>query len=136
MSLSDLFKKKPKEEDVPQAPGNPTTMILFRLLAVGYVGWIMKDLVVAYMAGGEEAPSLGLLIGAFVVFGAGITFILVTTIQQWKYMKREYDTYNEQVAAEYAAEEAAKLAAEQEEDPADDEEILEEPEETPEEEEA
>ena len=130
MSLSDLFKKKPREEATPQAPGNPTTMILFRVLAVGYLIWILKDLTVAYMAGGEEAPSLTLLIATFAVFGAGIVFIVITSIRQWKLMKAEYDAYNEQVAADYAAEEAAKLAeAGQEEDPADDEEILELPEE-------
>lgn len=126
MSLSDLFKKKPREEEEERAPGNPTTMILFRVLAVGYVLWILKDLVQAYIAGGEEAPSLGLLIGTIVVFGAGIAFIVVTSIQQWKRMKTEYDDYNERVAAEYAAQEAAEAAAQ--EDPADDEPVLELPE--------
>lgn len=132
MSLSDLFKKKPKEEETPRAPGNPTTMIFFRILAVGYVIWILKDLVVAYMAGGEDAPSLGMLITTIVVFGAGIAFIVVSSIKQWKTMKADFDAYNDQVAAEYAEEEASREEAE--EDPADDEEILELPEETPEEE--
>ena len=111
MSLSDLFKKKPQEEN--RAPGNPTTMIFFRILAVGYVAWIMKDLVVAYKAGGADAPSLKMLIITFVAFGAGIAFIVISSIRHWKQMKADYDAYNEQVAADYAAEEAAKLAAEQ-----------------------
>lgn len=121
MSLSDLFKKKPQEEN--RAPGNPTTMILFRALAIGYLVWILKDLVVAYRAGGEEAPSLTLLLVTLIVFGAGIIFIVVSSIMQWKRMKAEYDAYNQQVAEEYAAEEAAQLAQAQD-DPADDEEIL------------
>ena len=125
MSLSDLFKKKPREEE-NRTPGNPTTMILFRALAVGYLIWILKDLVVAYMAGGEEAPSMTLLIVTFAVFCAGIAFIVISSIRQWKTMKAEYDAYNEQVAADYAAQEAAELA-EAEEDPADDEPVLEEP---------
>ena len=124
MSLSDLFKKKPQEEN--RAPGNPTTMILFRVLAIGYLIWILKDLVEAYMAGGADAPSLKMLIITLVVFGAGIIFIVVSSIRQWKQMKAAYDEYNEQVAAEYAAEEAAKLAAEQDDE--EDEEILELPE--------
>ena len=107
-------------------------MIFFRILAVGYVIWILKDLVVAYMAGGEDAPSLGMLITTIVVFGAGIAFIVVSSIKQWKTMKADFDAYNDQVAAEYAEEEASREEAE--EDPADDEEILELPEETPEEE--
>lgn len=131
MSLSDLFKKKPKEEETTRAPGNPTTMMLFRALAVGYVLWILKDLVVAYMEGGEEAPSLTVLIAAIVVFGAGITFIVVSSIKQWKHLKADYDAYNEQVAAEYAEQEEAERKAE--ENPADDEEILELPEEESEE---
>lgn len=128
MSLSDLFKKKPQEEPQNRAPANPTTMLLFRALAVGYVLWILKDLIQGYIAGGEEAPSLGLVIGAALVFGAGIAFIVVTSIKQWKAMKQEYDAYNEEVAAQYAAEEAAQAQAADEEDPADDEPILELPE--------
>lgn len=126
MSLSDMFKKKDTEQEEVRQPGNPTTMVMFRVLAVGYILWILKDLVEAYMAGGEEAPSLGLLIGAIVVFGAGCTFIVISTIKQWKTMKAEYDEYNEQVAAAYAAEEAAKAAeACEDEDPSDDEDLLE-----------
>ena len=127
MSLFDKFKKSPKEQET-KAPANPTNAMFFRVLAVGYVLWIMKDLVKAYLAGGPEAPSLTTLLVACILLGGGCVFVVVMSIRQYKQMKRQYDAYNEQVAAEYAAEEAAKLAEELEEDPADDEDTLELPE--------
>ena len=130
MSLFDLFKKKEADPQEVRQPGNPTTMVMFRVIAIGYILWSLKDLVQAYMAGSEEAPSLTLLIATIVVFGAGCTFIAISTIKQYRVMKAELAEYNEWVAAEYAAEEAARAEAEvyAEEDPSDDEDMLELPE--------
>lgn len=112
MGLFNFGKKKPVEDEAqtPQQPGNPTTMILFRVLAIGYVLWILKDLVQAYLAGGEEAPSLGLLLGAIVVLGGGCVVIGILSYQHWKRMKEEERQYKEEMARQ--AEEEARLEAE------------------------
>ena len=107
MGLFNFGKKKPEEteEQGPKDPGNPTTMIMFRILAIGYVIWILKDLVQAYIAGGEEAPSLPLLLGAIVVLGAGCVVVAIMSYRQWKEMKAAQKVYNEEVARQYAEEE-------------------------------
>ena len=106
MALFNFGKKKEKtEEQGPQNPGNPTTMIMFRLLAIGYVIWILKDLVQAYIAGGEEAPSLPLLLGSIAVLGAGCVIVGIMSFKQWKVMKEAQKEYNEELARQYAEEE-------------------------------
>ena len=104
------FGKKNQSEEQQSQPGNPTTMLMFRVLAIGYVLWMLKDLVVAYIAGGEEAPSLAVLIGAIVVLGGGCVWIGWMSYKQWKQMKEAQRIYNEEVARQYAEEE--RLAAE------------------------
>ena len=107
MGLFNFGKKNQEkaEEQGPQNPGNPTTMIMFRILAIGYVIWILKDLVKAYIDGGEEAPSLPLLLGAIAVLGAGCVIVAIMSYQQWKRMKEAQKIYNEEVARQYAEEE-------------------------------
>ena len=119
MALFNFGKKKQEEVDdqTPQNPGNPTTMIMFRVLAIGYVIWILKDLVEAYIAGGEEAPSLPLLLGAIAVLGAGCVIVGIMSYKQWKQMKEAQKIYNEEVARQAAEEErleAEKKALEEE----------------------
>ena len=47
MGLFNFGKKNQEvqEDSAPQNPGNPSTMVMFRALAIGYVLWILKDLV-------------------------------------------------------------------------------------------
>ena len=107
------FGKKNAQQEEPQEqrqPGNPTTMLMFRVLAVGYVLWMLKDLVVAYFSGAEDRPSLGLLIGAILVLGGGCVWIGWMTYKQWKLMKEAERKYNEEMARQ--AEEEARLEAE------------------------
>ena len=115
MGLFQFGKKNTQQEQdqTPKNPGNPTTMLLFRVLAIGYVLWILKDLVAAYFAGGPEAPSLGLLLGAIAVLGGGCVFIGIMSYKQWKKMKVLEKAYNEEIARQYAEEErlAAQKAA-------------------------
>ena len=113
MALFNFGKKKQEETDdqTPKNPGNPTTMIGFRVLAIGYIIWILKGLVTAYIAGGEEAPSLPLLIGAIVVLGGGCVAIGIMSYKQWKQMKAALKEYNDEVARLAAEEE--RLAEEQ-----------------------
>ena len=110
MALFNFGKKKEeKEEQGPQNPGNPTTMIMFRLLAIVYVIWILKDLVQAYIAGGEEAPSLPLLLGSIAVLGAGCVIVGIMSFKQWKVMKEAQKEYNEELARQYAEEERLEV---------------------------
>ena len=100
-----------------KAPGNPTTMILFRVLAIGYVIWMLKDVVKAYFAGGSDAPSGLLVLVAVLVLGGGCVWIGIMSYKQYKQMKEAERIYNEEVARQYAEEErleAERKALEQE----------------------
>ena len=139
MGLFNFGKKKNadvEEDQTPQQPGNPTTMIMFRVLAIGYVLWIVKDLFVAYFAGGEDAPSLTMLLVASVLLVGGCVAIGIMSYGQWKRMKQLEKEYREEMAR--IAEEEARLEAEKaalEEEYPDDGEYYEEEEELLEEEE-
>ena len=106
-----LFKKN-NQEEAPRRPVNPTNMVLIRLLAVGYVLWILKDLVTGYIQGDPNAPSLLWMIIIAVVFLAGCGWILWMTIRQYKQLKAQ----QEAEAAALAEAEAALEAAQEEED--------------------
>ena len=88
-----------------KAPGNPTTMILFRVLAIGYVIWMLKDVVKAYFAGGPDAPSGIFVLVSCLVLGAGCVWIGIMSYRQYKQMKEAERIYNEEVARQYAEEE-------------------------------
>ena len=106
------FGKK-DEQSQQRQPGNPTTMVMFRILAIGYVLWMLKDFVMAYVNGAEDAPSLLAVIGVSVLFVGACTWLGIMTYKQWKQMKEEYQAYNEEVARQYAEQE--RLAQEQKE---------------------
>ena len=111
MGLFNFGKKKDKEaEKETQQPGNPTTMMLFRALAIGYVLWMLKGLIEAYVKGGEDAPTLMMLVGAIVLLGGGCVFIGIMSYRQWKRMKAEVAAYNEEMARQ--VEEEERLEAE------------------------
>lgn len=119
MGLFNFGKKNPQEEEVQEqkAPGNPTTMILFRVLAIGYVIWMLKDVVKAYFAGGPDAPSGIFVLVSCLVLGAGCVWIGIMSYKQYKQMKEAERIYNEEVARQYAEEErleAERKALEQE----------------------
>lgn len=101
-----LFNSKKNKEETPRAPANPNSFLVIRLLAVGYLLWMVKDLFELYIAGGEDAPSLWLLILTTVLFVAGSAWIAVTSWKQYKQMQA--------AAAQEAAEAEALLEAENE----------------------
>ena len=107
MGLFNFGKKNPQEEEVQEkkAPGDPTTMLLFRVLAIGYVVWMLKDVIKVYFEGGPEAPSTLLVVVATVVLGAGCIWIGFATYRQWKEMKKARWEYNEEMARQVAEEE-------------------------------
>lgn len=107
MGLFNFGKKNPQEDKVQEqrAPGNPTTMVMFRVLAIGYVLWMLKDVVKAYFEGGPEAPSGLLVLVAVLVLGGGCAWIGFMTFKQWKQMKEADRIYKDEMARQYAEEE-------------------------------
>ena len=120
-----LFNFGKKDEERP--PRNMNTLILVRLLAVGYLCYCYWQIVQAYLEGGEEAPQWWLLLVGFVVLVGGSVWIAIMTFKEWK---REQERKREAQDEEDALLEAEKARAEEEDEAPD-----EEPEEAPDEEE-
>ena len=78
-----------RNEENQQRPANPNNMFMIRVLVIGYLMYCLYQMVTAYMSGGENAPSLGLLIAAVVVFAGGSVWIGIMTYRQFKRMKEE-----------------------------------------------
>ena len=116
-----LFKKNTNNEE-NQAPRNPSNVIMFRVLAVGYVAYLCIEMIKTYTAGGPDAPSLPMLIGGLVLLGGGALFLAVLSYKEYKAGKAKYDAYMAELRAEAEAKRAAEEAADEEE--ADAEEAL------------
>ena len=102
------FFSKNNNED--SAPRNPSNIVMFRLLAVGYVAYLCIQMVKTYTEGGPDAPSLTVLICGLVLLGGGALFLAYLTYAEWKRNKPRYDAY----MAELRQEAEAKRAAEEE----------------------
>lgn len=116
-----FFKKNNSAQDeAEQAPRNPSNQVMFRVLAIGYVGYLCIQMIKTYIAGGPDAPSLGLLIGGVGILAGGGILLAYLTYKEWKRNKATYDAYMAQVKAEAKAAreaeeaEAARLQAEDE----------------------
>lgn len=115
-----FFKKNSPAEEADQTPRNPNNMIMFRLIAVFYVGYLCVQMVKTYTAGGPDAPSLGMLVGGIAILGGGAVFLAILSYKEWKRNKAKYDAYMDEVKAEAKAAreaeeaEAARLQAEDE----------------------
>lgn len=119
-----LFSKNQDAEQSNQPPRNPSNTIAFRLLAIGYLGYLCVDLVKLYNAGGADAPSLTALIIGILILGGGALFLAFLSYKEWKTAKPAYDAYMAELRAEAEARRAAEEAAEAEEDYEDEEELL------------
>ena len=108
MAFKDLFKKNEEKE---QRPVNPTTLFGIRALAVGYLLYCLWQIIQMYIAGGEEAPSIWLLLLGILVLGGGSVFVAIVTVRKVLQLKA---AERELLDAEDA--ELARLAAEAEED--------------------
>ena len=91
-------------------PRNPSNLITFRLLAIGYVGYLCVNMVKLYIEGGPDAPSLTTLILGLVVLGGGAIFLAFLSYREWKKSKVEYDKYMAELRAEAEAKRAAEEA--------------------------
>ena len=103
------FFNKNKEENT--TPRNPSNVVMFRVLAIGYVGYLCIQMIQTYTKGGADAPSLPLLIGGVALLGGGALLLAILTYKEYKRSKVAYDAY----MAELRAEAEAKRAAEEEE---------------------
>lgn len=112
-----LFSKNDNSEQ--RAPRSPGNVLIFRLLAVGYVGYLCVQMVQTYLQGGPDAPSLTMLIAGIAVLGGGAIFLAVLTYKEYKRNKIAHEAYmadlREEAEAKRAEEEAA-AAAQAEED--------------------
>lgn len=107
-----FFNKKRESEEQNAAPRNPSNVIMFRLLAVGYVGYLCIQMIKLYVEGGPDAPSLPLLIGGVVLLGGGALFLAFITYKEYKKNKISYDAYMAELRAEAEAKRAAEEAEE------------------------
>lgn len=116
MALKDLFKKKEKEE----RPINVTTLVAVRLLAVGYCLYCLWEIIKMYMAGGEDAPSIWLLLLGILVLGGGSVWVAIMTVRKVLQLRAahraELDAEDEELArlAEAQAEEEETFEEEEE----------------------
>ena len=104
-----FFNKNNNEDN--STPRNPSSVVPFRLLAIGYVGYLCIQMVQTYLEGGPDAPSLGLLIGGIAVLGGGAVFLAFLTYKEWKRNKPIYDAAMAELRAEAEAARAAEEAA-------------------------
>ena len=113
-----FFSKKPANDE-PQAPRNPNNTVTFRVLAIGYIGYMCVNMIKLYTEGGPDAPSLTMLIASIAVLGGGAIFLAALTYKEYKRSKIAYEAYmadlREEAEAKRAEEEAA-AAAQAEED--------------------
>ena len=98
-----LFKKNDDK------PVNPNNAMLIRMLAVGYLLYTVYNMIQLYIKGGEDAPSLGLLLVTVALFVGGSVWIGILSFKQWKQMRQaRQEAYEEEarLEEERAAQEA------------------------------
>lgn len=105
-----FFSKKPESEAEKQPPRNPNNTVAFRLLAIGYIGYLCMSIVKLYAQGGPDAPSVTALILGVLFLGGGAVFLAVLTYKEWKTSKAAYDQYMAELRAEAEAKRAAEEA--------------------------
>lgn len=113
-------KKQDSNTEEKRTPRNPNNVVTFRVLAIGYIGYMCINIIKLYNEGGPDAPSLTALLLSVILLGGGALFLALLTYKEWKRNKADYDAYMAELRAEAEAkraaeeEQAAALAAEDE----------------------
>ena len=94
-----IIEQKPANEKEQQPPRNPNNTVAFRLLAVGYIGYLAFNIVKLYVEGGPEAPSLLAMIIGVALLGGGALFLAILAYKEYKTGKVAYDKYMAELRA-------------------------------------
>ena len=78
--------------------------LMFRIVAIGFVLYLLFQNVAGYVRGGPEAPTLGVLIASIVVLGGGAVLIGWLTWKAWQAEKALAEAEEAEAAEEKEAE--------------------------------
>ena len=86
-------QRKPETDNQKNVrrPGNPNASFTFRLLGAGVVLYWLYQLIMDFVEGGPEAPSVGVLIAAILIMGGGSIFVAVMAFK----IRRDQEKANE-----------------------------------------
>ena len=109
-----FFNKRSESNSENRTPRNPNNLVMFRVLAIGYLFYLCVSIVKLYLASGPDAPSLTALVLGVVFLGGGAVFLGILSYKEWKRGKESYDQYMAELRAEAEAKRAAEEAVEEE----------------------
>lgn len=98
---------QPQKHEDPRRAGYAGRALLFHLMGAGLALYWLYGIIVNFVKGGPEAPSVGLLITAVAVLGGGAVGVAVMSLRTYR---------REKAAAQMTEEEAAQMEAPQAED--------------------
>lgn len=111
MYMSDNHTNDPnRREDFRRANAAGRTLSI-RLVAAAFALYMLFEIVMGYIKGGPEAPSLTLLVLAILLLGGGAAAVIVLGYRGWKRDKAAAQMTEEEIARVEA------LRAEDEEEP-------------------
>ena len=109
-----FFNKRSESKSENRTPRNPNNLVMFRVLAIGYLFYLCVSIVKLYLASGPDAPSLTALVLGVVFLGGGAVFLGILSYKEWKRGKEAYDQYMAELRTEAEAKRAAEEAVEEE----------------------
>ena len=98
-----------------RTPGRDTWALGVRFAAAAVVLYWLMQTVVAYIKGGPDAPSVGLLIASIVVLGGGAVLVIVLALKAWK-IEKAMNEAEEELPEDEAVFEEEEDVSEEEED--------------------
>ena len=109
-----FFNKRSESKSENRTPRNPNNLVMFRVLAIGYLFYLCVSIVKLYLASGPDAPSLTALVLGVVFLGGGAVFLGILSYKEWKRGKEAYDQYMAELRTEAEAKRATEEAVEEE----------------------